>query len=572
MAITPNTEVRLLSVPFSNDYKHTMDFGSKSEQTSFMMSKTSFSFDEGFTYQRQDHALKVPVGIDDIDIMSCNYVMYQNSNYGTKWWYAFITSKRYVNPNTTELTLQTDVFQTWQFDMQLKPSFIERQHCKRWNSDGSPVINTVDEGLNYGTEYDIVDTEQVRPQNGLYFLVIGAKNTLHDVAQVVPKKVGIIQPLSYYFVPFRADTGATPTCNLGTIGTVESVLQKIYSDTTAVNNVVSLSITEYIGFDTGFNGSGITLDGSKFQLKPIGGVNAVYCYDMSTFAQVTKSVGNKYDGYKTVTESKLLMYPYTSLTLTDLKGSEVTIKNEYINSQTLSLVTKGSIGTHNKTAHYIDNYNQTNSTVANDQTAMQYAIINDNPNDVPIISDLLSAYLQGNKNTLALKKKQIEYNQSNDVANGVIASASIKGFESGGTNIAHGIQNYVNHEFEQARIMAKQKDIANVPPSISNMGGNTGFDYGNGLNGIFLIKRQIKDEYLNRLSDYFKMYGYKYQRVETPNYKSRSAFNYIKTVGIIIQGNIPNDDLAKLKAIFDNGVTIWHTENVGSYFVSNNEV
>ena len=38
----------------------------------------------------------------------------------------------------------------------------------------------------------------------------------------------------------------------------------------------------------------------------------------------------------------------------------------------------------------------------------------------------------------------------------------------------------------------------------------------------------------------------------------RKNWNYIKTIGANIEGNIPEDDLNELKAIFNNGVTIWH--------------
>lgn len=46
---------------------------------------------------------------------------------GNKWFYAFITNMTYVNDNRTDITITTDVFQTWQFDINFKESFIERE-------------------------------------------------------------------------------------------------------------------------------------------------------------------------------------------------------------------------------------------------------------------------------------------------------------------------------------------------------------------------------------------------------------------------------------------------------------
>lgn len=53
--------------------------------------------------------------------------MYQNKNYSSKWFYAFISNMRYVNDNTTFIQLQTDLWQTWQFDLTFKRSFVERE-------------------------------------------------------------------------------------------------------------------------------------------------------------------------------------------------------------------------------------------------------------------------------------------------------------------------------------------------------------------------------------------------------------------------------------------------------------
>lgn len=58
------------------------------------------------------------------------------------------------------------------------------------------------------------------------------------------------------------------------------------------------------------------------------------------------------------------------------------------------------------------------------------------------------------------------------------------------------------------------------------------------------------------------MYGYKQNKV-LPIFnmtRSRYYFNYIKTIGCNITGDIPRKYLNKLKSIFDNGVTLWHAD------------
>ena len=73
------------------------------------------------------------------------------------------------------------------------------------------------------------------------------------------------------------------------------------------------------------------------------------------------------------------------------------------------------------------------------------------------------------------------------------------------------------------------------------------------------------------------MFGYKQNKVSTPNIRSRYYFNYIKTVGCNLNTNsIPRSHLEELKGIFDRGTTIWHVDRegvvVGDYSNDNYEV
>jgi hypothetical protein len=148
---------------------------------------------------------------------------------------------------------------------------------------------------------------------------------------------------------------------------------------------------------------------------------------------------------------------------------------------------------------------------------------------------------------------------------GTVAGA-VSGAMGGITSTVQGAGNAV---LQMQGIQAKQKDINNVPPSISKMGGNTAYATGNGYNGLYIIKKQIKPEYRKKLSDFFNMFGYKVNEVKTPNFHTRQSWNYVQTSNCMITGNFNNDDLNELKAIFDNGITLWHTNDVGNYSLGN---
>ena len=95
-----------------------------------------------------------------------------------------------------------------------------------------------------------------------------------------------------------------------------------------------------------------------------------------------------------------------------------------------------------------------------------------------------------------------------------------------------------------------------------------GYDYGD----IYVIKKEIKKEYRERLENYFKMFGYTFNDLEIPNLRTRKAFNYLKTTACNIVGNIPQNYLNILKSIFDKGVTIWHNEQMFDYSQNNDEI
>jgi hypothetical protein len=133
---------------------------------------------------------------------------------------------------------------------------------------------------------------------------------------------------------------------------------------------------------------------------------------------------NKYADYRTVKESKLLMHPYTTLLIDDLKGNRQTLKNEYIKGDDLIINVRGSLGTSNKTSYSIDNYQVKDNIEPADLflSNLENAVMNNNPNDLPILADMLGAFLQGNRNSLQNQKTSTIFD---GVMNGLGGMSSI---------------------------------------------------------------------------------------------------------------------------------------------------
>jgi|SRR5690625_1365024 len=590
MATVPlsGTNIRLISnVPFTNAYKNTRWFDNRSSQTNYFLNKPIVHSESQMTFQRIEgrHYVKVNKSIDDL--WGTNYLMFQNAKYNNKWFYAFVTQLEYKNQSLTHVHFQIDVLQTWKFDMNFRPSFVVREHRRLWNSDGSPVVNTIDEGLAYGDMYETVDMKHYLPKGNLMFLVIVMKEKAHwsdgsNEKKISPSRNGIPQPLSFYIHPMTR-IGVVPSFKVGTSEPIHptdimTVLEGIFTSEDAVNNVVSVYVTDYIGYDVPDNNGNLTFDSANFEVADFSdntskNFSTIYLKNRTDYQKLEENMGNKYDGFEDVEESKLLMYPYCVTVLEDFKGNRIEVKNEYIEGSDLILSVMGSMGTSNKVSYGVLNY-MTNKLGNTDKATMslEHSLINADPNALPILNDMLSAFLQGNRNSIQIQKRQSLLNAVNTMTNSAISGvgAGLRANPTGVLASANGVMQGASQGILDIQaIEAKQKDIDNMPADMSNMGSNTYFDFGNNYRGVYIIKKQIRKEYRKILGDFFKMFGYKTNEVKVPNFRTRKAYNYVQTLNCNITGNFNNEDLQELKSVFDNGITLWHTDDIGNYNLDN---
>lgn len=607
-------------VPLFPDLKDTRWFTNTSSQNNYFngrskvhtMTQANFQRIEGFNYVAVDKHID--------DLWHVNYLRFRNSGYGNKWFYAFVIKMEYKNANTTHLYFKVDTLQTWQFELNFKPSYVVREHCRLWESDGTPVLNTVDENLDYGTEYDTVKVEKFKKNSDLMYLVVGMTTNVgsesgdpSDEGKIIPTYTGIPQPISYYFIPFKLGSyeptgGTSPTIKVAYNGNNISgvnfpvdpltVIKGLSESEDTVNNVVTSYVTDDMGVKVEFSNNTVNFISHKPVAVSFSDDKAnnfvMYKLDKGAtqFSNTVKDFGNKYSGFKNVDESKLLMYPYTVITLDDRKGNRQDYKVEYIRDKNLKIKSYGSIGSANKVAYGIEHYLADNNmdNLGQQETTYEHALINQNAQDIPVVNDMLSAYMQGNRNSLQAQKNQIVWNtllatlgQGVNAGSFGMSSAyagrhgsdvwQTFGAVSGGLGATamtlNMLQGAGNGLLELEKINAKIQDIKNQPASLVNQGSNTNFDMGYGFNGVSIIKKQITAEYRKKLSDFFKKYGYKVNELKIPNLTTRQNWNFVQTTDINIHANINNEDLAEIKNAFDNGITLWHTNDIGNYNLAN---
>lgn len=622
MNFMPETEVYLLSgIPFNISYNNVRDFDTIDEQMTYFLGKQKYKFNK-LTYQRvTQQTIKLDINYNDL--LDCNYIMFQNQSNKGKWYYAFITDYEFVSQNCTIITYQLDVFQTYLFDFSFQSTYIEREHTKRFNNDGTPVINTLDEGLSYGYDYECYNIEHVQQCDNIIWAVLVSKLNLvtYPTKLYAGSRTGKIPTTLYYYcVPIRIDNANIDLkVNGKQVSSVQSIISKFQNDTNFVNNLVSFYYTDTIPCEVSFDGNDNIISNSSYlDVFEVAGLTLVtagrYGYDT-----INKTIANNiYDKLPKYAESKLLMYPYTIVEIADQKGNTFTLKPENIarnNLPKFEIEISSSIGTEPKVAYIVKNYLGN----TRDFKELSQGIINNDLSAIPILDDYTASYIQANKNSIATTnayaidnaQRGINQNNANNRINNAILDKqqAYSGLETGISalssalqgniaeavgNIYSTIRNYdvsqgerakmnMNNEFanENLRINAEQQigltqakiaDINNIPPTIRNLGNNGLFSYGNGITGIYIYYKTIRPEYVRQLTAYFKMFGYKVNRLEIPNLKSRLSYNYIKTADANIIGNIPNNYLNTLKGIFDKGITIWHTDDIGNYNLDNREV
>lgn len=129
MYIEPNTTIKILGdVRLKKDYKNTLGFDTSTAQYNYFNSKVI----SGLTltkqyYQRYDRGV-ISVNVDVSKLYKADYLMFQNNDFGSKWFYAFINNVEYVSTNVSRIYYEIDVLQSWWFNWDFGECFVERMH------------------------------------------------------------------------------------------------------------------------------------------------------------------------------------------------------------------------------------------------------------------------------------------------------------------------------------------------------------------------------------------------------------------------------------------------------------
>lgn len=588
----------LTGVPFDNSYAHTRWFQSKSQQYSYF--KRFEKFVRTFNnFQKINGRYFIDLKANVEDTMDLNYLMFKNSQYSNKWFYCFITNVQSLNKNVTRIYFEVDVIQTWRFDISFKKSFIAREHENQSNN-----WNVLPEGIGVGNEYEIISEYNVKPLP-FYFMVVCVKERF-DIdyeSQLYDGTFhGSPNTLSYYFIPVPYSiegAGPLPPYRIRwdgsnwhnvDIANVRRLFHELRGNDKAPKNIVSIFITDFLPFDFKL------VDGSTFDYTIDGAFYTHISKDVGVFClaeninlnkTLDKYVGNVFSDINE-SASKLRYYPYTVIEMSDGRGNVVNYKPEGLKvvNGNINLTFLGSIYFTNWVAYAMQGYNKNSKLTRGDLLAN--ALINSDPQDIAVLDDKTTAYLQGAKNSLEAQKNtwgtDLKYQKISNTIRGATSVANIganaamknpnpTSYIDDVGNTTQSFTNYMKAGEDYQNKVAEQnamlEDIGNQPPSMIKQGSNGNASAGNDLLGVRITIKRVREDYLQKARWYFHVFGYKSNAFKVPNLYTRQYFNYIQTTMCNVQCNFYNEDILRIKSIFDSGITLWHTDDMYNYDVVN---
>ena len=113
---------------------------------------------------------------------------------------------------------------------------------------------------------------------------------------------------------------------------------------------------------------------------------------------------------------------------------------------------------------------------------------------------------------------------------------------------------------------------ASLQPTIQKGQNEGDINYSSNSNTFRAYHMRAKTEYLKIIDDYFSRYGYKINRITTPNITGRKNFNYIE-IGSqeeIGNGEVPSNFMETINKACRRGTTVWHNHaNIGNFTLDN---
>lgn len=544
--IAPQTEIELFILNLQIDMKNQLTFNNLQEQTNYFNSLPSYTISES-TFQRNDFTVRIPLPFDEA--IKYTYCRYKNND---KYYYAYLTNMTYSSNEVSIATLVTDVWQTYQFDIELGVSFIEREHVR----DDTIGKHTIEEGLETG-EYTVIkyeyasETFSFQDNEGYYICLESMVNPKTLSEQIGGISNGLPSAISK-FLYMNNQEGVKELQNdiqaiMGlSLENSKNAIQNVYLvHPLAIGNTSTLPIT-----------NGMLIN----DLTP----NSSYL--MSDTITYFKS--NKGETYTPVNK-KLLTYPYCYFGVTNGSTEMNIYRQEFFKDLMFDSIIHGVVCAGNSIRLYPLNYKGLDLENLPPHSSFDKRVSFNAEGltlgKLPILNwagDTYTAWLVNNgliqRANIGKMQNEITKAEWNNINNGVSLNP-LNWLRAGTTGRVTSETMKGNLHIQELENLHQQTLADLVPPSVGGNGNAGDVNTVVGYTDFCVYSMGILPEYAKIIDGYFYKYGYKVNETKQIEINTRNKFNYIKTVGANIYGDVPQTYMEAIKTMFDSGVTFWHS-------------
>lgn len=530
--IAPSSDVYLLKVPLEMDNTNQLTFASREAQYNYFRSLPSIEA-YNYTYQRKDNIIRFGGRFDDL--IQYNYVMYRNEAYSNKWFYAYIDNMEYVNDNVTNISISTDCWQTWQFDLAFKRTFVAREHT----NDDTIGANTIPENVELGEPTVNGNVVNKSPTLTGYYITF-------MVSDVTPLNI-TTGPGGMYNQVFSGYTIFGVNSATDARGIIYKYISSIQGGgADAIQNIFMVPkelygtpTIDYLDQIPGY--STVTV---YYPQPPAEGGGTITLINSTTIERPTSL-----DNY-TPRNRKLYTYPYSYLFMSNNVGGDTVYHYEDFVGANPTFRMDGIINSGCDIK--INPLNYKNVATPNETYGMKLG-------KLPVCSwntDSYAIWLAQNQlnMNLAMKKAAVT---------AVVGAASKNPIML--TEAASGAVGAISETITGSQIANEIPDQVHGNPNSSD------YNFSKDLN-ISFRRMSIKAQYARIIDEYFDMAGYATNRVKVPNVFGRRNWNYVQTIGCYIEADIPQSDLQTIKNMFNHGVTFWHNPSTFADYSQNNDI
>lgn len=484
--------------------------------------------------------------------LNVSYYVGNQYNYGcivenNKRYYIFIDKVEWKsNLNTVILHYSYDYWQTYCYQIELKESYVEREHVE----DDTFGKHIIDEGLPID-EYVIQSSEVLDGNNdGMYFCI-----TLSDTRDAVSIAHSEQKPLPSTCKPskFEQSTAIIFSDDLEIVSRFIDLL----TSRNKLDGISGMYSVPKTAIPKKIQKQGYDWDTGEDLIKYVGINN-----DLPNMLVWDISKPGKIDGYAPINK-KCFTYPYCFANITNNNGSSLYGQFELADDKaTVKFRYYFPCIEGNTSFGYLAEYD---GVVKNFDKSLQ----GQTNIELPFVTNTFSAYLSANQNSIANQYSTIDRNETASIVKagvngavgivGSLATGNIAGAISSGIGTASNIADATLSAYNQRQAIDSSLKDQESKANVSH-GAYTGV--GSIICGQIGFKGQlitVTSENIKMIDDYFSMFGYKVNTIKKPKLNTRPYWNYIKTSGVNMIGNIPQDALSVIKQMFDNGVTMWHS-------------